>query len=152
MAADLGTLGHGLYFDDLEVGAKFRTIGRTITESDLVMFVNLTWLTEELFVNTADREGMALKGRVVPAALVYSFAEGMMTPMMQHTGLAFLHTELDVKGPTFVGDTMHVEVEVIEARRTSSGNRGLVRTRNEVVMQDGRTTLVYTPLRLLMAR
>ncbi len=152
MPSDLGMLGHGLYFDDVEVGTTFRTIRRTITEADLVAFVNLTWLTEELFVNAADRESMAIKGRVVPAALVYSFAEGLMTPMMQHTGLAFLHAEVDVKGPTFVGDTMRVEVEVIEARRASRGNRGLVRTRNQVTMQDGRVTLVYTPLRLLMGR
>jgi acyl dehydratase len=76
----------------------------------------------------------------------------MMTPMMQHTGLAFLNAELDVKGPTLVGDTIRVEVEVIEARRTSSGNRGLVRTRNEVKKQDGTVVLVYTPLRLLMAK
>lgn len=152
MPSDLGMLGHGLYFDDVEVGMTFRTIRRTITEADLVAFVNLTWLTEELFVNVANRESMAIKGRVVPAALVYAFAEGLMTPMMQHTGLAFLHAEVDVKGPTFVGDTMRIEVEVIEARRASRGNRGLVRTRNQVTMQDGRVTLVYTPLRLLMGR
>lgn len=149
---DLGVLGHGLHFDELPVGTRFRTIARTITEADLNAFVNLTWLTEELFVNASERDTMAIKGRVVPAALVYSFAEGMMTPMMQHTGLAFLNAELDVKGPTFVGDTIRVEVEVIEARRTSSGNRGLVRTRNEVMKQDGALALVYTPLRLLMAK
>jgi acyl dehydratase len=152
MTRDLGVLGHGLHFDDLPVGTRFRTIGRTITEADLNAFVNLTWLTEELFVNASERDTMAIKGRVVPAALVYSFAEGMMTPMMQHTGLAFLNAELDVKGPTLVGDTIRVEVEVIEARRTSSGNRGLVRTRNEVKKQDGTVVLVYTPLRLLMAK
>jgi acyl dehydratase len=152
MTRDLGVLGHGLHFDDLPVGTRFRTIGRTITEADLNAFVNLTWLTEELFVNASERDRMAIKGRVVPAALVYSFAEGMMTPMMQHTGLAFLNAELDVKGPTLVGDTIRVEVEVIEARRTSSGNRGLVRTRNEVKKQDGTVVLVYTPLRLLMAK
>lgn len=152
MQRDLGVLGHGLHFEDVPVGTTFRSIGRTITEADLVAFVNLTWLTEELFVNAANREAMAIKGRVVPAALVYAFAEGMMTPMMQHTGLAFLNAELDVKGPTFVGDTIRVEVEVIEARRASSGKRGLVRTRNVVTKQDGTVALVYTPLRLLMAK
>ena len=148
---DLGTLGQGFRHDDLPVGTRFRSVRRTITEADLVSFVNLSWFTEELFTNAGDRGAMAIKGRVVPAALVYSFAEGLMTPSMQHTGLAFLNAEIDVKAPTFVGDTIQVEAEVIEARRASSGDRGLVRTRNEVRKQDGTVALIYTPLRLVIA-
>ena len=68
---------------------------------------------------------------------------------MQFTGLAFLHAELDVRAPTVVGDTIHVRAVVTESRPASSGNRGLVRTRNEVVNQRGETVLVYTPLRLV---
>jgi hypothetical protein len=63
-------LGRGVVWDDLMLGAWFRTAGRTITEADLVSFCNLTWLTEELFTNTAEREDMVLPGRVVPGALV----------------------------------------------------------------------------------
>jgi acyl dehydratase len=57
--------------------------------------------------------------------------------------------ELDVKGPTFAGDTIHVEIEVIEQRPASKGGRGLVRTRNSIINQKGETVLVYTPLRLM---
>jgi acyl dehydratase len=145
-------LGRGVYFDDLKVGSLFHTNGRTITAADLSSFVNLTWLTEELFTNEADREGMAIRGRVVPAALVYSFAEGLLTPFMQGTGLAFLHAELDVKHPTFVGDTIHLECEVSELRPASTGRRGLVRCINRVQTQRGDTVLVYTPLRLMKMR
>jgi acyl dehydratase len=150
--ADKGTLGIGFYFDDLTVGDTFRSVQRTIVEADLAAFVNLTWLTEELFTKVTDREDMAIKGRVVPAALVYSFAEGLMLPLMQHTGLAFLEADLRVRGPTLVGDTIRVECEVTEARATSDGKRGLVRTRNRVVRQDGETTLEYNPLRMLRKR
>ena len=79
----------------------------------------------------------AIKGRPVPGALVYAFAEGLLLPTMQDTGLAFLNATLDVKGPTVVGDTIHVEAEVVEARLTSKGDRGLVRFANKVVNQDG---------------
>ena len=150
--ADKGTLGIGFYFDDLAVGDTFRTVERTIVEADLAAFVNLTWLTEELFTKATNREDMAIKGRVVPAALVYSFAEGLMLPMMQHTGLAFLEADLRVRGPTLVGDTIRVECEVTEARATSDGKRGLVRTLNRVVLQDGETTFEYNPLRMLRRR
>jgi acyl dehydratase len=141
-------IGRGFGFDDLKPGFKFRTHRRTISEADVAAFINLTWLTEELFA-VADDSARAIKGRAVPGALVYSFAEGLLLPSMQDTGLAFLNCTLDVKGPTVVGDTIHVEAEVIEHRLTSKGDRGLVRFANKVVNQRGETVLEYNPLRLL---
>jgi len=149
MEKDMKLLGMGPFWDELTVGDRFRSVGRTLTETDLVNFVNLSWLTEELFTNTEDRENMAIAGRVVPAALVYACAEGLLLPMIQGTGLAFLNATLDVKGPTFIGDTIHVECRVSEVRATSKGNRGLVRTENRVVNQKGETVLAYDPLRMM---
>ena len=100
-------VGRGFCFEDLRLGYRFRTHRRTIAEADLVAFASLTWLTEELFVVD---EG---KPRLVPGALVYSFAEGLLLPTMQDTGIAFLGASLDIKGPTHVGDTIHVEAEVV---------------------------------------
>ena len=149
MAAEaLPVVGRGFCFEDLRLGFRFRTHRRTIGESDLAQFVNVTWLTEELFT-VGDDGGRAIKGRAVPAALVYAFAEGLLLPTMQDTGLAFLNATLDVKGPTLVGDTIHVEAEVIEHRLTSKGDRGLVRFANKVLNQRGETVLEYNPLRLL---
>jgi acyl dehydratase len=152
MEKDVKLLGMGPFWDDLSVGDRFRTAGRTLTETDLVNFVNLSWLTEELFTNTEDRKHMAIAGRVMPAALVYACAEGLLLPMIQGTGLAFLNATLDVKGPTFVGDTIHVECRVSELRKTSKGNRGLVRTENRVINQKGETVLAYNPLRMVQGR
>ena len=144
----LHLVGQGFFFEDLKIGFRFRTHRRTITESDLANFVNLTWLTEELFA-VADDSARVLKGRPVPGALVYSFAEGLLLPTMQDTGLAFLNATVDVKAPTLVGDTIHVESEVTECRLTSKGDRGLVRFANRVVNQKGATVLEYDPLRML---
>ena len=141
-------VGRGYCYEDLKVGFRFRTHRRTIAESDLASFVNLTWLTEELFA-VGDDTNRAIKGRPVPGALVYSFAEGLLLPSMQDTGLAFLNATLDIKGPTFVGDTIHVESEVLEARLTSKGDRGLVRFANKVLNQRGEAVLEYNPLRML---
>ena len=148
MKGALHVVGRGFYFEDLKAGFRFRTHRRTITESDLANFVNLTWLTEELFA-VADDANRAIKGRPVPGALVYSFAEGLLLPTMQDTGLAFLNATIDIKGPTSVGDTIHVESEVSEARLTSKGDRGLVRFANKVINQRGETVLEYNPLRML---
>jgi hypothetical protein len=148
MSDILPIIGRGYCYEDMKVGFRFRTHRRTIAESDLANFVNLTWLTEELFA-VADDSNRAIKGRPVPGALVYSFAEGLLLPTMQDTGLAFLNATLDVKGPTSVGDTIHVESEVTEARLTSKGDRGLVRFANKVVNQRGEAVLEYNPLRML---
>lgn len=148
MSEAVPVVGRGFAFENLHLGFRFRTHRRTLAEADLAAFVNLTWLTEELFAVDDDRE-RAIKGRAVPGALVYSFAEGLLLPTMQDTGLAFLNATLDVKGPTLVGDTIHVECEVIEHRLTSKGDRGLVRFANKVVNQRGETVLAYNPLRLL---
>ena len=107
--------------------------------------MTLTGLTEELFAVKEEKQ-------LVPGALVYSFAEGLLLPTMQDTGLAFLNARLDIKEPTYVGDTMHVECEVIEHRPASKGERGLVRFLNKVVTQDDKVVLEYTPLRLLKRR
>jgi len=144
----LQLVGRGFSFEDLKVGFRFRTHRRTLGESDLASFVNLTWLTEELFT-VEDDAARAIKGRAVPGALVYAFAEGLLLPTMQDTGLAFLNATLDVKAPTLVGDTIHVEAEVTEHRLTSKGDRGLVRFANKVVNQRGEVVLEYNPLRLL---
>lgn len=142
MGEGLPIVGRGFAFDQLKVGFGFRTHRRTIGEADLAAFVNLTWLTEELFT-------VAHGKRLVPGALVYSFAEGLLLPTMQDTGVAFLNATLDIKGPTYVGDTIHVECEVLEHRLTSRGDRGLVRFSNEVKNQRDEVVLVYNPLRLL---
>jgi acyl dehydratase len=146
--SDIPLIGRGFAFEALHVGFRFRTHRRTIAEADVAAFVNLTWLTEELFA-VADDTQRAIKGRPVPGALVYSFAEGLLLPSMQDTGLAFLNATLDIKAPTLVGDTIHVECEVTEHRLTSKGDRGLVRFANKVVNQRGETVLEYNPLRLL---
>ena len=141
-------VGRGYAFEDLKPGFRFRTHRRTIGEADVAAFINLSWLTEELFA-VADDSARAIKGRPVPGALVYAFAEGLLLPTMQDTGLAFLNCTLDVKGPTMVGDTIHVECEVVEHRLASKGDRGLVRFANKVVNQRGEVVLEYNPLRLL---
>lgn len=149
------TVGLGICWEDLPVGRKFKTVGRTIFEADIVNFTNCTGMQEVLFTNLEFlKEQSAIKGRVAPGALVFTYAEGLLVQAtMQHTGFAFLNMELDIKGPVMVGDTIHVECEVVECRE--SGSRpglGLVRTRNRIVNQRGDTVQVYTPLRLVRGR
>lgn len=145
-------VGLGLHFDEFTIGRVFRTVARTITEADLVSFVNATGFTEVLFTDLEFVQSQSdMRGRVVPGALVYAMMEGLlMQSCMQHTGFAFLEMEMKVVSPTYAGDTLHVCCEVIEARPSQSRpDRGLVRTRNTVVNQRGEIVMSYTPLRFV---
>ena len=103
-------------------------------------------MTEVLFTDMEFVKNESdIKGRFAPGSFVYGISEGLLTQStMQKTGYAFLNMELDMKGPAFVGDTIHVECEVIEARLSNSRpGRRLVRTFNKVVKQDGTVVMTY---------
>lgn len=153
-AEDFEELGRGFYWQDMTVGRKFRTIGRTLFESDLISFIGVTGMQEVLFNNLEYIEHESPTGkRIVPGALVLSVAEGLvMQATLQKTGFAFLGMTMDIKGATLVGDTIHVDLEVTESRAASRGNRGLVRTRNRVITENGDCVLEYSPLRLMKGR
>ncbi len=147
-------LGHGFYYQDWSVGYEFRTLTRSITEADIGNFVGVSGMTEELFTSYDYLENhTSFDGRLVPGALVFAVAEGLVIPAtIARTGIAFLGCEINISGPTFAGDTLHVEGVVSEIRPASKGNRALVRTDNRVVNQKGETVLTYNPLRMMKGR
>lgn len=146
MAKDAVRLLHvDLCYEDLTIGRRVRTIGRTVTEADIVNFINYIGTAEVLFMSLdfLPRES-DIKGRVAPGTLGYTFAKGRpMQATLPHTGFAFLGLDLKVEHPLFASDTIHVEVEVIEAQLSQS-RHGPVRTRNRVV---GRTAPWFSPTR-----
>ncbi len=147
-------LGHGFYYQDWDIGYEFRTLTRSITETDISNFVGVSGMTEELFTSYEYLENhTSFDGRLVPGALVFAVAEGLVIPAtIARTGIAFLGCEINISGPTFAGDTLHVEGTVTEIRPASKGNRALVRTDNRVVNQKGETVLTYNPLRMMKGR
>ena len=148
------TVGIGFYWNDLKVGDRFRTLNRTITEPDIVNFIGVTGMVETLFTDLSFSEHHgALKGRVVPAACTYTIIEGLLCQAtMQTTGLALLEIEKKVLNPVFAGDTVHAEVEVTAVRPTSTGNRGIVTTTNDVLNQHGETVITYRAVRMMAGR
>lgn len=147
-------VGLGLYFEDWTLGRRFRTVGRTITDADITNFVSVTGMTEVLFTDLEYLKAESLiGGRPAPGALVFAFSEGLlMQSVMQHTGMAFLGSELTVRGPVNAGDTIHVVCEVTDARPTSKPGRGIVKANNDVTNQRGEIVLRYTTARMVKAR
>jgi acyl dehydratase len=132
----------------MTVGSAYSTASRTVTEVDLMRFVSMGF-TEPLFTDAAGAAGY--QGRLVPGALTFSLAEGllMQTNVIHGTGLAFLGTTLTVLAPVLIGDTICVAWEVTQARAASTGNRGIVTTRNLVRNSGGQVVMEYSPTRLI---
>jgi acyl dehydratase len=148
------TLGLGFTWEQLSPGQAFKTLNRTITEADLMMFIGVTGMVEVIFTDqTFGADQGAIKGRFVPAALTYSLIEGLLCQsMIQGTGLAMLDLKKQVKSPVRVGDTIHGEIEVTSVRPTQKGNRGIVVSRVDVKNQNGEVVMSYEATRMLAGR
>jgi 3-hydroxybutyryl-CoA dehydratase len=147
-------LGLGMTWEQLSAGQKFRTLNRTITEADLMMFIGCTGMVEVIFTDQTFGAGQgAIQGRFVPAALTYSLIEGLLCQsMIQGTGLAMLELKKQVLAPVRVGDTIHAEVEITSVRPTSKGNRGIVVSRTDVKNQAGEVVISYEATRMLAGK
>src|SRR5260370_20021145 len=145
------TLGLGFTWEQLSPGQRFRTLNRTITETDLVLFTGVTGMLETIFIDrTFAAEKGAIQGQFVPAALTYSLIEGLLCQsMIQGTGLAMLELNKQVLAPVRVGDTVHGEIEITSVRPTSKGNRGIVVSRIDVKNQKDEVVMTYEATRML---
>jgi len=148
------TLGLGFTWEQLSPGQRFRTLNRTLTETDLVMFTGVTGMLEVIFTDhTFGSDKGTIQGRFVPAALTYSLIEGLLCQtMIQGTGLAMLELKKQVVAPVRVGDTIHGEVEVNSIRPTSKGNRAIVVSTVEIKNQKDEVVIKYEATRMLAGR
>lgn len=153
MPDSITQLGQGPYWQDLEVGQRFRTLRRTVTETDLINFVAVTGQTEILFIDATFQGAIQGDRRPVPSALTYSLIEGMlMQTLIQNAGLALLEVSQRIKAPVLVGDSLHGDVEITALRQTSKGNRAVVDSLVKIVNDQGVTVMEYDVKRLIAGR
>ena len=144
---------------------RFTTARRTITETDIVSFVNLAALHEPPFVDMEFiRENMPESHwkRFAPAPMLISFAMGLVAPMIVKIldtilegeevgfvgGMAGL--EARVRAPVYPGDTLKVDVEGYSRKKTSRGFtlvdlRHIVKNQHNTVVVDFTETILYLP-------
>ena len=128
----------GLDFEGHKVGAVYRTLARTVSETDIVSFVNLCGFVEPLFIDMEYvKRASVFKRRAAPGALTFSLSEGliMQTGLIHGTGMAYLGGELRIVAPVLEGDTIRVEIEVVDKRETKKADRGIVTYQHRVLNQ-----------------
>jgi len=142
----------GLYFEDFIEGKTLYTSSRTVTETDLVTFTTLCGFFEPLFMDQDYVESeTAFKKRIAPGALTFSLSEGLaiLSGILYKTGMAFLGVEMEVLKPVFIGDTLTVEIEVIDRRETKKPDRGIVTYLHRVMNQNDEQVMEYKIKRMI---
>ena len=113
----------GKYFDELEVGMKFKhTLGRTVTEMDNVLFSALTMNTQPLHVDEHFASKTEFGQRLVNGLYTLGLVVGLtVSELTEGTIVANLGYDKVVHpNPVFHGDTIYAESEIIEKRESKS--------------------------------
>ena len=129
------------FFEDICVGDKDKTVGRTITEADIVNFAGLSGDFNPIHIDKHFAEKTFFKKRIAHGILVFSVASGLFTQCemnssMKENVIALMQIDWKFAKPVFIGDTIHLEVEVMEKKETSKTDRGIVLIKRTVVNQD----------------
>jgi len=131
-----------MYFEEFAAGQRIVTAGRTITETDVVQFAGISGDFNQIHVDQAYSAQTPVGRRVAHGLLVAAVASGLavQTGVMEGTVLFFREiVEWKFVKPVFLGDTIHVELEVIETKPMRRIGGGLVTIELEVQNQDGET-------------
>lgn len=143
-----------IYWDDLAEGTRYESPSRTITEADVVAFAGLTGDYNRLHVDAEYSRGTQFGQRLAHGLLVASVSVGLVTraipsQRLEPAMLGLLENRLRFPAPTFMGDTIHVEVVVTRLRPTQRPDRGIAvfsrRTLNqraELVVDSESTLLI----------
>jgi 3-hydroxybutyryl-CoA dehydratase len=144
----------GLYFEDFTLGHKSVSRTRTITEADIVNFAGLSGDFVELHMSESFAASGPFGKRIAHGLLVLSVSSGLMVQMGQTTDTVIAFYGIDrlrFTKPTFIGDTVHVEKEVI-AKDQKGPDCGVITFNTQVLNQHGEPVVVYQDKLMVKAR
>jgi len=131
--------------------------GRTISEGDFSLLVNLTWATSPIHTDAEYMKSTQFGERILPGVCALSMAIGLANtsgfrPFLQSLGLRLVALlgidNVRFPKPLFPNDTITTETEFAEARPTSKPNRGLIRLKEVVRKQSGDIVVEFNRLEM----
>jgi acyl dehydratase len=146
----------GLWFEQFEIGTVYEhRPGRTVTETDNVLFTTLTMNTQALHLDAAASEQQApFHTRLVNSMFTLSTLVGLsVAQLTQGTIVANLgFSEVSFPKPVFHGDTLYAETLVTDKRLSKSRpGEGVVSLRHVARNQDGEIVAVAVRQTLVRA-
>jgi 3-hydroxybutyryl-CoA dehydratase len=142
-----------LYFDDVEVGQEWVSLGRTITEADIVNFAGLSGDFNPLHLDQEFARSTPFRQRVAHGMLVWSVGSGLslLAPPMRTLALLEVR-EWKFTGPVFIGDTIRVRSRVLEKQARSRGRRGVITWSRQILNQQDKVVQEGITLTLVAGR
>jgi 3-hydroxybutyryl-CoA dehydratase len=128
-----------LYFDDVEVGQEWLSLGRTVTETDIVNFAGLSGDFNPIHLDHEFARTTPFRQPIAHGMLVFSIATGLAVncPMMRT--LAFIAIrDWQFKEPIFIGDTIKLRTRVLEKEVRGRGRRGVIAWQRQIINQAGK--------------
>ena len=129
-----------MFFEDFSVGQTFTSQGRTITETDVVVFAGWTGDTNPPHTDAESMRVSRFGGRIAHGMLGLSVAMGLASRLgvFEDSSIALLGVDgWRFHAPIRIGDTVHVTVEITGTRLTSAGDAGILSRRFTLTNQDG---------------
>ena len=129
----------GMYFEEFEAGQTITSVGRTVTEADVVAFAALSGDWNQMHTDAHFSASHPFGQRVAHGLLCMSIASGLVMRLgfLEGTALAFREIgEWKFSLPVFLGDTIRVRATVTETKPIRRLGGGLVNVKVEILNQD----------------
>ncbi|OED41402.1 3-hydroxybutyryl-CoA dehydratase [Endozoicomonas sp. (ex Bugula neritina AB1)] len=123
-------------FEELEIGTK-DSLTRTLTEQDLILFAKVSGDTNPVHLDEVFAATTQFEGRIAHGMWTASLISCALATKLPGPGGIYLGQELKFMRPVKVGDTVTVQLEVLEINERRK--RATVST--NVVNQDGKTVI-----------
>jgi acyl dehydratase len=137
------------YFDEIQVGEEYESPGRTVTETDIVLFAGLSGDYNVLHTDAEFMKQSLFGERIAHGLLGLAIQAGLFTRATPaYATLAFVGLRWKFKSPIKIGDTIRLRAKVIGKRETAKPDRGLITLERQVVnqrdelVQEGETDLM----------
>ncbi|MBX9680373.1 MAG: MaoC family dehydratase N-terminal domain-containing protein [Gemmataceae bacterium] len=135
---------HHLFFDDVAVGQEWMSLGRTLTEADIVGFAGLSGDFNPIHMDHEFARTTPYRRPIAHGLLIWSIASGLGQHAPPMRTLAFTKVcEWHFREPVFIGDTIRCKASVVGKTERARGRRGLIIWKRTVfnqadhVVQDG---------------
>jgi len=128
-----------LFFDDVEIGQEWLSLGRTVTETDIVNFAGLSGDFNPIHIDHEFARTTPFRKPIAHGMLVFAIGTGLTVVCPPMRTLAFLAIrDWQFKEPVFVGDTLRVRAKVQEKEKRANGRRGVITWHRQIINQHDR--------------
>lgn len=139
-----------IFYEEYQLDATRETVGRTITETDIVLHAGQTG---DFFPHHMDAEWCKTQDfgqRIAHGTLIFGIAVGLTATVINPQAFSYGYDRLRFVKPVFIGDTIRVRVTISDKKDHKKPEFGVVTERLEAINQRGEAVLAAE--HLLLAR